>query len=201
MITPEALAHLRTDPVMARILDAIGPITLKPPGDPFHDLLSSVASQQLSTKAAATIFGRFRELCPDREIDARRLLAMDEATLRGVGFSRQKSAYLQAIARFHLDHGIGLEHLAALADEEVIAYLTPIKGVGRWTAEMLLMFSLHRPDVLPVDDLGIQQGMRKAYPLEAEGKAFFEEMRRTAEAWRPYRSVACLYLWRWNSLN
>ena len=169
--------------------------------DLYQDLIESILSQQLSGKAAMTIIGRFMDLFPARRPTPRRLIALRLEQLRAAGVSRQKAGYLHNVARFALRHDLSRTALRRLNDHEIIALLTQIKGVGRWTAEMLLMFPLNRPDVLPVDDLGIQVAMKKLYGLRGHGPRLHKRMIALAEVWRPHRTLACKYLWRWRSLQ
>src|SRR5207249_10679963 len=153
-----------------------------------------IVSQQLSTKAAATIFARFIALFPGGEIpDAAAIAALDDAALRAVGLSGQKVGYLRDLSARIADGRLVLAELDALDDEQVVERLTAVKGFGRWTAEMFLMFRLHRPDVLPVGDLGIVNAVQRLYGLRKRPDA--KRILKTGEAWRPYRSVACWYLW------
>ena len=154
----------------------------------------SIASQQLSTKAAATIFGRFVALFPGAHIpDAAAIAAQSDTALRGVGLSGQKVSYLRDLSARIIDGRLQLDELETLPDEDVIERLTAVKGFGRWTAEMFLMFRLHRPDVLPVGDLGILKAVEKLYRLRKRPDA--KRLMKIGEAWRPYRSVASWYLW------
>ena len=190
----EAEEHLSVaDPVMRALIARHAPCRLARDRDIFEGLLGAITSQQLSVKAAATIFGRFKALFPDG-ITPERVLEAPIETLRGVGFSRAKAAYAHDLAAHVLDGRLELDHLDELSDEEIVTELTAVKGIGRWTAEMILMFDLARPDVLPVGDLGIREGFRRAYNLPDRPDA--PEMMRIAEPWRPYRSVASWYLWR-----
>ena len=179
--------HLSQDPVMARLTknhpfpENIVPVSV------YERLLTSIISQQLSTKVADVIRGRFLDLFEDGYPDRERLLSMDMDTLRSVGLSRQKASYLQNVAEGQW-HDMG--------DEAIIDYLTQIKGVGRWTVQMNLMFNLQRPDVFPVDDLGIQNAMIALYQLAGTRREIKQEMHKVAEPWRPYRTYACWYLWR-----
>ena len=160
--------------------------------DPFQALVHAIVSQQLSTKAAATIAGRFDALyggVPTPE----QVAATPDATLRAVGLSGQKVKYVRDLTRQIADGSLPLHKLDAMHDEDVITALTQVKGIGRWTAEMFLMFRLHRPDVLPVGDLGIVNAVKKAYRLRQPPSP--ARLVRLGEAWRPYRSVACWYLW------
>lgn len=198
--TPNSLAPqwqqvLNLDPVMAGLIRSGKEIIQEPQEDIYLTLLSSIISQQLSTKVARVIEGRFLNLFPGQYPLPELVLALPDETLRNVGLSFQKLGYIRNVADFaqqgHLDYRL----VAELPDEELIGHLVRIKGVGRWTAEMILMFALVRPDVFPVDDLGIQNAMRKHYGLSATGKSLLAEMIRIAEAWRPHRTLACLYLW------
>jgi DNA-3-methyladenine glycosylase II len=162
--------------------------------DHLSALVGAIVSQQLSTKAAATIFGRFLALFPDgQKPEVSVIAALDDTALRGVGLSGQKVGYLRDLCARIGDGRLALDELATLPDEVVIERLTAVKGFGRWTAEMFLMFRLHRPDVLPVGDLGIVNAVRKTYGLRKQPDA--KRLMRIGEAWRPYRSVACWYLW------
>jgi DNA-3-methyladenine glycosylase II len=161
--------------------------------DHLSALVGAIVSQQLSTKAAATIFGRFVALFPDGQIHPEKIHALDDAILRGVGLSGQKVGYLRDLCARLADGRLKLEELEVLDDETVIERLTSVKGFGRWTAEMFLMFRLHRPDVLPVGDLGIVNAIQRLYKLRKRPDA--KKIQQLGEAWRPYRSVACWYLW------
>jgi DNA-3-methyladenine glycosylase II len=141
------------------------------------------------------IYERFLILFPGRYPDAEALLAMPAETLRAAGLSGQKTSYLKNIAAFHLSTPIDPAHLEALSDEDIIRHLTTIKGVGRWTVEMLLMFPMNRPDVFPIDDLGIRQSIISLYGVTETGKAQLQKLTAIAENWRPHRTLACRYLW------
>ena len=157
-------------------------------------LVGAVVGQQLSTKAAATIFRRLVALFPDNAIsNADAIAAFDDAALRGVGLSRQKVSYLRDLCARIGDGRLQLDELEALPDEEVVLRLTEVRGFGRWTADMFLMFRLHRPDVLPVGDLGILTAVQRLYRLRKRPDP--KRLVKIGEAWRPYRSVACWYLW------
>jgi DNA-3-methyladenine glycosylase II len=164
------------------------------PGDAYGALLRSIVGQQLSSKAARTIYERLTGLFGDRSPSPRALLATDPEQLRGVGLSRAKVAFLRDLAE-HLEDGeLDLEHLSEQPDEEVLAQLTRIKGLGPWTVDMFLIFHLGRQDVLPVGDVGIRRATQLAYGLSEPPDA--AQLERIAEPWRPWRSLACLYLWR-----
>ncbi len=180
--------ELKTDPVLAELIERHGRLELEPAEDPFRRLIVSIVNQQLSTASARAIrerlFARF-EIAPEP------LLAADEDALRELGLSRQKVAYIRSAAATFLEDGLSPTAFAEMTNAEAIAELTKIHGVGVWTAKMFLMFVLARPDVFPVEDLGIRNGMRQLY-----GDWSREEMAEHAERWRPHRSLACLYIWR-----
>ena len=194
-----ARRHLaRRDPVIRDLMRAHGKCGLADAqhGDPFGALMKAIVSQQLSTKAADTIFTRLIALFDEAPTPIA-LAALTDAQLRGVGLSGQKLRYMRDLATKVQVGALPLHSLDAMDDEDVIVALTQVKGIGRWTAEMFLMFRLHRPDVLPVDDLGIVKAVQKAYGLRKTPSA--DRLNKIGDAWRPYRSVACWYLWR--SLN
>jgi DNA-3-methyladenine glycosylase II len=189
-------ALMRQDPVLGTLIKTIGPCLMaeRQRKDHLTALAGSIVSQQLSTKAAATIFGRFVALFPEGEaLSAPAIVAMDDATLRGVGLSGQKVRYIRDLCERIVDGRLRLDEIEMLDDEQVIERLTEVKGFGRWTAEMFLMFRLHRPDVLPVDDLGIVNAVQRLYRLRKRPDA--KKLQKLGEAWRPYRSVASWYLW------
>ncbi len=193
---PAAVEHLRrADPVLREVIDRVGPFEPGHEPDLWRSLVGSIISQQLSVKAAATIEGRVEALGDgDGFPGPQRLLALPEETLRACGLSGAKTRYVRDLAQKWLDGLVQPERIASLPDEEVIAELTRVKGIGRWTAEMVLIFTLRRADVLPVDDLGFRNAVQRAYGLpERPGAA---ELQRLSEPWRPYRSLATLYLWR-----
>jgi DNA-3-methyladenine glycosylase II len=193
----KAVAHLRkSDPVMARLIAEIGPCRyeVRNFGTHFDALSRSIIYQQLSTKAAGTIHGRFLGLFPRRQPSPDALLALPEETLRGVGLSRQKLNYLRDLAGKVHTNALPLDHLDALPDQEIIDYLVQVKGIGVWTAQMFLMFRLGRLDVLPVLDLGIRNAIKKAYRVRGVPTA--KRMQKIGAPWTPYASVACWYLWR-----
>ncbi len=187
---------MRRDKVLGAAIRKIGACGLaeRQRNDHLTALVGAIVSQQLSTKAAATIFGRFVALFPEGRIPhAQAIHALDDAAVRGVGFSGQKIGYLRDLCARIADGRLQLDELEALEDELVIERLTSVKGFGRWTAEMFLMFRLHRPDVLPVGDLGIVNAIQRMYGLRKRPDA--KKILALGEAWRPYRSVACWYLW------
>ena len=169
--------------------------------DIYMSLLSSIVSQQLSVKVADTIFNRFLDLYPDRYPQPKQLRRTPVSRLRAAGLSQQKAQYLKNVAAFSLeDDGLDYQKLKRRTDEELIEHLTRIKGVGQWTVEMLLMFPFDRKDVFPVDDLGIQQAIKKLYRLEHEGRELKRKMLSISDNWKPYRSIVCKFLWHWKSL-
>lgn len=185
------------DARLQAITEQIDLPTLSPQTDMYVVLLESIVSQQLSVKAADTIFKRFLGLFENNYPNPTTLLKFSLDELRAVGLSRQKASYLQAVAQFHQTKGMDYTTLKDKTDEEIIQYLTQIKGVGKWTVEMLLIFALQRPDVFAVDDLGIRQAITKLYGLQEAGKELSQKMLALAENWKPQRSLACRYLWRW----
>jgi len=166
-------------------------------GTVYEALSRSIVSQQLSVKAARTIYGRFLALFPNEIPDPDLVLKLDTDTLRSVGLSRQKAGYVQNVARYFKEHKLESFDWEKYTDEEIIELLTPIKGVGRWTVQMILMFNLNRPDVFPIDDLVVKNSMIQLYNVKEEGKQLKVRLTEIAEKWRPYRSIACRYLWNW----
>jgi DNA-3-methyladenine glycosylase II len=190
----DALAHLRAlDATWERRIADVGPCTLRPRRDAFPTLVRSILSQQISTKAARSIEARLLDLT-GRPVRPEALLGLSHDQIRTAGLSSQKARYLHGLAEEVATGRLPLHRARRWDDDEVITRLTALHGVGRWTAEMFLIFVLNRPDVLPVDDLGARVGIQRHYGLaERPGAA---DCRRLAEPWRPYRSVATWYLWR-----
>jgi DNA-3-methyladenine glycosylase II len=187
---------MRRDPILGAAIKRIGACGMadRQRKDHLSALVGSIVSQQLSTKAAATIFGRFVALFPDGHIQsAEAIAALDDRQLRGVGLSGQKVGYLRDLCARIGDGRLQLDELELLNDELVIERLTAVKGFGRWTAEMFLMFRLHRPDVLPAGDLGIVVAIQRLYRLRKRPDP--KRVLKIGDAWRPYRSVASWYLW------
>ena len=184
----------RRDPLLGQLIKRVGPCTLQPSGEAFPLLVRAIVSQMISTKVARTISARLEAaLHPDGFAPAA-VVSASEETLRGAGLSGAKVLALKDLAQKAIDGNLPLERLAGMSDEEVIAALVLVRGIGRWTAEMFLIFSLGRLDVLPVDDLGLRAGVRDVYLLpELPSRA---ELRERGEVWRPYRSVATWYFWR-----
>ena len=197
--SPAALRRLRgTDPVMARLVDEHATLVRRELeqerlGDAYGALLRSIVGQQLSTKAAATIYGRMIEIFGGHAPSPRQLLEADPDAIRAAGLSRPKIAYLRDLA-VHVEQGaLELDRLPELPDEEVVAQLTAIKGLGEWTAHMFLMFHLRRPDILPVGDQGIRRAVQAEYRLRKPPER--ERLEMLARPWRPHRTLACLLLW------
>jgi DNA-3-methyladenine glycosylase II len=186
------------DPIMAALVERIGPLDHASrrrgrPEDAYGSLVRTIVGQQLSTKAARTIYARLAALFGDRPPTPEELIAAEEEALREAGLSRQKISYLRDLAARVHDGELELEALDEMSDEEVTEKITAVKGLGRWSADMFLMFHLRRPDVLPVGDLGIRRAVEKAYSLP--GLPDEDALRALAGPWRPQRTLACLYLW------
>jgi|SRR6478609_7032219 len=190
------LTHLKKDKRLVSILDNHAPFVLKKKRNICLDLCSSIMSQQLSTKVAEVIFNRFLLLFDNANPKPSDILAIEYQQLRSVGLSHAKASYIHNVANFAIEKGMTNRKLNAMSNEEVIGYLSEIKGVGRWTVEMLLMFTLGREDVFAVDDFGIQQSMAKLYHIEhLSNKELKQKMIKISEKWMPYRTYACLHLW------
>jgi len=193
-IVSTATDHLSNiDPVMANAIARIGPCTLAPNPNVFETLVDAIVSQQISVKAADAIMARLRVATPGGLITPEAMLLLEHDALRAAGLSTPKARYVRDLTERVTGGLLDLAHLDELEDEEVINNLVAVKGIGRWTAEMILIFSLGRPDVLPVDDLGFVEGVREAYGLEARPTR--KEMLERGEAWRPYRTFATWYMW------
>lgn len=198
-MTPEALKTLKkSDPVMKQLIQRIGPLNFEPRSkrSPYETLVEAVAHQQLHGKAAQTILKRFRDLFPGGKFPKPQQIAdTPNDMLRGCGFSQAKVAAIQDIAAKTLEGVIpSSRQIDKLADEEIIERLTEVRGVGRWTVEMLLIFQLGRPDILPVDDFGVRNGFRIAYGLPEHPTK--KQLAEHGSVWQPHRSTASLYLWR-----
>lgn len=193
----EYIAHLQKDKRLSKKL-----------GDQIHvlkfhkniplRLMAAIMGQQLSTKVAAVIYNRFLELYKGKEPSPQQVLNTSHDTLRSIGLSNAKAQYVKNVAEFCITHKVTDRKLLKKSDEEVITLLTQIKGVGKWTVEMLLMFSLGREDVFSVDDYGLQQAMIQLYKLDnTDKKKLREELLKLASKWSPYKTYACLHLWEW----
>ncbi len=184
----------RRDKVLRRIIHRVGPCTIKPRRRYFVSLCDAIVSQQLSTKAAYTINQRFRKLFHRRTPTPAGVLTLSKEQLRGAGLSGQKSNYMHDLATNFSDGTIPIRKIRSLPDEEIIEILTQVKGIGVWTVHMFLIFVLTRPDVWPVDDLGVRKAVQRQFDFQDLPKTV--EMNEIAEPWRPHRSIAAWYLWR-----
>jgi DNA-3-methyladenine glycosylase II len=199
LIGDEGLEHLRaSDETLAKVIDERGPLDLAArvrgrPQDAYGALLRAIVGQQLSVKAARTIYERFTGLFDGRTPSPEELLEVDADTLRGAGLSRAKANYVRSLAEHVISGELELDRLDDLSDERVTAELVAVKGLGQWTADMFLIFHLGRPDVLPVGDLGVRRAVERLYGFEALPSA--AELEALGERWRPWRSLASLYLW------
>jgi DNA-3-methyladenine glycosylase II len=189
-----AINHLKKcDPVLRAIIERIGPFRMEYGVPEFHSLAEAILYQQLNGKAAITIFNRFTALAGD-PLTAAGIVKLTDEQMRSVGLSRQKSSYLRDMAERATSGQLDFTRLHEMSDQEVITHLTQVKGVGVWTAQMFLMFTLKRPNILPTGDFGIQMAMKKHYNKRKLLKPL--HMEKIAKVWEPYRSVACWYLWR-----
>ena len=194
----EYILHLSKDKKFKKLVDGSATHKLIKRKNICTYLCASIMSQQLSVKVADVIYKRFLHLYGDKEPTAQQILDTPFEKLRGIGLSNNKVRYVQNVAQFEIDFGMDAKKLAKMTNEEVIEYLIVIKGVGRWTVEMLLMFALGREDVFAIDDLGIQNAMIKLYKLDnTDKKKLKEDMLRLSKKWSPYRTYACVHLWRW----
>lgn len=190
----KAIDHLRAaDPILAAIIEKVGPCKMQFGEPTFHSLAESILYQQLNGKAAATIFDRFAALAGD-PLTPGGILSLTDAQLREVGLSRQKTSYLRDLSEKTKAGLLEFERMPDMSEEDVIAHLTQVKGVGVWTAHMFLMFTLRRPDILPTGDYGVQAAIKKHYKKRKWPKP--DVMHKIAKSWSPYRSMACWYLWR-----
>ncbi|WP_276480782.1 DNA-3-methyladenine glycosylase family protein [Paraflavitalea pollutisoli] len=191
-------AHLLKDRRLKKFIEQHEGFTLKKRKNLCIYLCASIMSQQLSTKVAEVIYQRFLQLYGGKEPSPQQILDTPFDTLRGIGLSNAKTNYVQNVARFTLEQGMDHKKLAKMSNDEVIVYLTQIKGVGKWTVEMLLMFALGREDVFSIDDLGLQNAMIAIYKLQREDKKQLKaDLLRISGKWSPYRTYACIHLWHW----
>jgi DNA-3-methyladenine glycosylase II len=192
------IQHLLKDKKFRKVLELQDPHKLVRRKKIYLYLCASIMSQQLSTKVADVIYKRFLALYGKKEPTTQQILDTPFETLRGIGLSNAKTNYVQNVCRFFIEEGLDDKHLYKMTSEEVQQKLIQIKGVGKWTTEMILMFALKHEDVFPVDDLGIQQAITRLYKLDTSNKKLLQEqMHKVAEKWRPYRTYACVHLWRW----
>jgi len=194
----EHIIHLSKDKKLKKVIELQEPYILLKKENVYLHLCYSIMSQQLSTKVAAVFHQRFLDLYGGKDPSPKQIANTPFETLRGIGLSNAKANYVLNVSRFFIDEKITDDKLHAMSNEEVIKYLSLIKGVGQWTVEMILMFTLGREDVFAVDDLGIQQAICKLYKVDAENKkAMKEKMLSVSKKWSPYRTYACRYLWGW----
>lgn len=192
------IEHLSKDKKLKPVVESHGRFKLKKRKNVCLRLCAHIMSQQLSVKVADVIYKRFLNLFETKNPSAEQILMIEPSVLRSIGLSNAKVAYVHNVARFAVEYGMDQRKLSKLENEQVIEYLTQIKGVGRWTVEMLLMFSLGREDVFAVDDNGIQNAIHALYKVDkTDKKKLKEQMLRIAKKWSPYRTYACVYLWRW----
>jgi DNA-3-methyladenine glycosylase II len=193
----EYILHLQKDKKLARTIgEEVHELKLHP--NIAVRMMASIISQQLSTKVAKVIFQRFLDLYKGKEPKPQQVLDTPAATLRSIGLSNAKVSYVHNVARFCIEHKITDKKLLAMTNGDILDLLVQIKGIGKWSVEMLLMFTLGREDVFAVDDLGIQQAMSKLYKLDpADKKSMKEKMLKLSAKWSPYRTYACLHLWKW----
>ncbi|MBS1662460.1 MAG: DNA-3-methyladenine glycosylase 2 family protein [Bacteroidetes bacterium] len=194
----EYFAHLSKDKKLKKLIETHEPIIVEKRKDVLFYLCASIMSQQLSAKVAESIKNRFLALYDNRIPTPEEVLETPFETLRSIGLSNAKANYVQNVSRFALEQGMDYQTLHDMEDEEIIKYLTQIKGVGRWTVEMLMMFALGREDVFAIDDWGVQNAMIHLYNLDREDKkAYREALLKISKKWSPYRTYACMHLWRW----
>ncbi|MEI9946949.1 MAG: DNA-3-methyladenine glycosylase 2 family protein [Chitinophagaceae bacterium] len=194
----EYILHLSKDKKLKKLVEAGKKHSLKKRKNICNYLCASIMSQQLSTKVAKVIHNRFLDLYGGKEPTPQQILDTPFEKLRGIGLSNAKANYVKNVAQFEIEFGMDHKKLNKMENEQVIEYLVQIKGVGRWTVEMLLMFALGREDVFAIDDWGVQNAMINLYKLDrADKKKFREDLLRISQKWSPYRTYACLHLWRW----
>jgi DNA-3-methyladenine glycosylase II len=185
---------IKNDPILGKVILRIPPFEKDMDKNYFLDLAESIVSQQLSVKAADTIWGRFKRLFPEKGITPEKVVAIDKEKMRECGISYQKIAYIKDLAQKTIESGIVFEQFDIMADEEIITELVKVKGIGRWTAEMFLMFSMERPDIFSYGDLGLRRAIQKLYALDKEPTQ--NEAEKIAAKWKPYRTLASRYLWK-----
>lgn len=191
------LLHLKKDKILFEAITSLK-TEIRPELDIdiYHSLLSSIVSQQLSVKVVKIIWNRFTDLFVEGYPDAESLLSKEHDLLRKIGLSNNKANYVKNVAEFYLENDMSFDYLQTLSDEQIIEYLTQIKGVGKWTVQMILMFPMDRPNVFPVDDLGIQNSMKKLYAIDLEKKELKIRMNEISLNWHPYKTLASKYLWK-----
>lgn len=192
------IAHLSKDKRLKKVIESQPLFILEKRNKVYLRLCSSILSQQLSTTVAKVLYKRFLELYNGKEPTAKQIIATPAETFRSIGFSNAKASYVHNVCRFFIENKITDAQLHQMNNEEVIELLTQIKGVGKWTVEMILMFTLGREDVFAIDDLGLKQGVIKLYNLkETDKKLLQKKIEKISLKWRPYRTYASRYLWNW----
>ncbi len=192
------IAHLSKDKKLVKLIQAQPPFILEKRNKVYLRLCSSILSQQLSTTVAKVLYNRFLDLYGGKEPTAKKILETPAESFRAIGFSNAKASYVHNVCRFFIEHKITDAALDTMSNEEVISLLTQIKGVGKWTVEMILMFTLGREDVFAFDDLGLKQSLVKLYKIkETDKKLLLKKMEAISVKWSPYRTYACRYLWNW----
>ena len=194
----EHIQHLSKDKKLSKIIELQNPYVLEARKKVYLSLCSSILSQQLSTKVAKVLYQRFLDLFGGKEPTLKQILDTPASAFRNIGFSNAKASYVHNVARFFVENKLTDAALYKMSDEEVLELLTQIKGVGKWTVEMILMFTLGREDVFSIDDLGLKQSIIKLYKLrETDPKLLREKIQKISTKWAPYRTYACRYLWGW----
>lgn len=193
-LTKEAIYLTEQDPILGEVIKKVPLFEKRKSENYFVSLVESIVSQQLSVKAADTIYARFEKLFVKGEILPEVVIQLEDETIRGVGISYRKISYIKDLAQKTLESGILFEQFEIMSDEEIIEELIKVRGIGRWTGEMFLMFSMGRPDVFSFGDLGLRNAIQKLYSLNH--KPTQEEAEKIAKKWKPYRSLACQYLWK-----
>jgi DNA-3-methyladenine glycosylase II len=192
------ISHLSKDKKLKKVIDPQPPFLLEKSNKVYLRLCSSILSQQLSTTVAKVLFKRFLELYKGKEPTPKQILKTPPKTFRSIGFSNAKASYVHNVCRFFIENKITDSQLHKMSNEEVIDLLTQIKGVGKWTVEMILMFTLGREDVFAIDDLGLKQSVIKLYNIkETDKKELQQKIEKISLKWSPYRTYASRYLWNW----
>lgn len=199
--TKEARHHLSKDVKMRPLIQVLQPLDLPPSGNVFNELVKAILYQQISYKAADSIFKRFIELMGKENYTPSELLSVNFEALRSSGFSGRKAQYVHNISAYFQENDLFEQDWSQLSDEDIIKRLSEIKGVGTWTVQMILMFQLCRPDVFPSGDLGVQQAIIGIYKIKEEKKEMIKKIEELATKWQPYRTLASLYLWSWKREN
>ena len=197
LLLKKAKTQLGKDAILSEVLQTTSVLKIPKSGNVYNELVKAIVYQQISYKAADSIFARFVSLIGSEEYVPHELLQIKHEELRGVGFSNQKAQYVLNISDFFQEHDLVQQNWDALSDQEILDLLTQIKGVGEWTVQMILIFNLQRNDVFPYKDLAIQLVMKELYGINKEKKALFVEMLKIADNWSPFRTIASLYLWSW----